>query len=422
MRQGALAAPLEAAFDEALARLGPFESGPLLAVGVSGGADSLALALLADRWARARGGRVVGLTVDHRLRPGSDAEAAQVAAWLAARGIDHRILRYEGPAPERNVQAEARAARYALLETWCRENACLHLLVAHHREDQAETVLLRLARGSGLDGLAGMAPLAERDACRVLRPLLAMPRAALAAYLEAAGQPWLEDPSNRAARFARARVRHALGAAGAGSARLFLAARNLGRARAALEAAVNELLGRAVALDPAGFALAAPEAFEAAPAEVRLRALSRLLTTIGGGAQAPRLERLERLADRLGESRTLAGCQVLPWRGRLLVCREAAAAAPLRPLVAGEATRWDGRFLVRLAPDAPAGLSIGAAGPGGPGALPAAAKASLPALFDLEGRVAVPHLGTCRAGSETWLAALVWKPNRALTLAGFTVA
>jgi tRNA(Ile)-lysidine synthase len=415
-------APLEAAFDEALARLGPFEEAPLLAVGVSGGADSLALTLLADRWARRRGGRAVGLTVDHRLRPGSREEAAQVAAWLAARGIAHQILVRQGPAPGRNLQEEAREARYKLLEAWCRENACLHLLVAHHREDQAETLLLRLARGSGLDGLAGMPALAERRACRVLRPLLAMPRARLAAYLEAAGQAWLEDPSNRAGRFARARVRHALGAAGAGSARLFLGARNLGRARTALEGAVDALLGRAVALDPAGFAVVEAEPIEAAPAELRLRALARLLTTIGGGTHPPRLERLERLAGRLGESRTLAGCRILPWRGRLLVCREAAAVAPLSPLAPGAALRWDGRFLVRLAPDAPEGLMVGAAGADLPGEVPAPVKASLPALFDLEGRVSVPHLGTCRAGSETWLAALVWQPNRALTQAGFTVA
>ncbi|MBX6369742.1 MAG: tRNA lysidine(34) synthetase TilS [Rhodospirillales bacterium] len=417
-----MSVPLEAQFAAALERFAPFEAAPLLAVGVSGGSDSLALALLADRWARERGGRAVGLTVDHRLRPDSDAEAAQVGAWLGARGIEHRILVREGPLPARNVQETARAARYELLEAWCRANGCLHLLLAHHREDQAETLVLRLGRGSGLDGLAGMAAVVERDACRILRPLLAFPRAALAAWLQAEGQAWIEDPSNRAERFARVRVRSALAAAGASPARLLLAARNLGRARAALEAEVDALLGRSVALDPAGFALADPDPLLGASEEVRLRALARLVTTVGGNEHPPRLERLERLASRLGESRTLGGCRVLPWRGRLLVCREPALVEPPVALEPGRTVRWDGRFLARLAPDAPRGLRLGAAGGGGPGAMPGPAKASLPALFDLEGRVAVPHLRLCREGSESWLAALVWKPRRKLTSAGFTVA
>jgi tRNA(Ile)-lysidine synthase len=414
--------PLEARFAERLDGLGPFESAPFLAVAVSGGADSLALTLLADAWAKRRGGRIIALTVDHRLREASGAEAAQVGAWLGARGIAHRILVREGAAPERNLQEAARAARYALLEAWCHANSCLHLVLAHHREDQGETLILRLGRGSGLDGLAAMPALGERGACRVLRPLLAFPRAVLAAYLEEKRQPWLEDPSNRADRFARVRVRQALDAAGASPARLILASRNLGRARAALEQEVDALLGRAVALDPAGFALADPDHFGRAAEEVRLRALARLVTTIGGNARPPRLERLERLAASLGESRTLAGCRVMPWRGRLLVCREPAATAAPVALEPGRTIDWDGRFIARLGARAPMGLRLGAAGPGHEGDMPGAAKASLPALRDLEGEVAIPHLRLGRAGSETWLAALVWRPKRPLTWAGFTVA
>jgi tRNA(Ile)-lysidine synthase len=413
---------LEARFAERLDRLGPFETAPFLAVAVSGGADSLALTLLADAWARRRGGRIAALTVDHRLREGSGAEAVRVGAWLAARGIAHQILVRDGAMPDRNLQEAARTARHALLEAWCRAHSCLHLLLAHHREDQAETLILRLGRGSGLDGLAAMAAVTERDACRLLRPLLGVPRAALASYLDEKGQPWLEDPSNRADRFARVRVRRALEVSGASPARLALAARNLGRARAALEHEVDQLLGRAVALEPAGFALADPDRFERAAEEVRLRALARLLTTIGGNVRPPRLERLERLAVAFGGSRTLAGCRVLPWRGRILVCREAAAVAPPVTLEPGMVAQWDGRFRARLDAGAPSGLRLGAAGPGHAGDFPAAAKASLPALLDLEGAVAVPHLELCRAGSETWLAALVWKPMRPLTWPGFTVA
>ena len=174
-----------------MAPFAPFEQHPLLAVAVSGGADSLALCLLADRWARARGGAVAALTVDHGLRPAAAAEAQRVAAWLAPLGIAHRTLVWR-PAPgTRNLQAAARDARYGLLEAWCRTAGCLHLLTAHHREDQAETFLLRLARGSGLDGLAAIAGVRETAHCRVLRPLLAVPRERLVAGMRERGQEWL---------------------------------------------------------------------------------------------------------------------------------------------------------------------------------------------------------------------------------------
>ncbi len=146
-----------AAFDALMAPLGPFEPAPRIAIAVSGGPDSLALCLLADRWARARGGVAFGLTVDHGLRPESGAEAAQVRRWLAARGMAHRTLRWKGAHPLSAIQEQARAARLALLTGWCRRAGVLHLLLGHQREDQAETALQRLVRGSGIDGLAAMA-------------------------------------------------------------------------------------------------------------------------------------------------------------------------------------------------------------------------------------------------------------------------
>ena len=148
----------DAAFDVLMAPLGPFEPAPRIAVAVSGGPDSLALCLLADRWARARGGAAFGLTVDHGLRLESAAEAAQVRRWLAGRAIARRTLRWKGGHTHSAVQEQARAARLALLTGWCRRAGVLHLLLGHQREDQAETALQRLVRGSGIDGLAAMAP------------------------------------------------------------------------------------------------------------------------------------------------------------------------------------------------------------------------------------------------------------------------
>ena len=437
------APPLDAtAFAWLMAPLGPFESRPFLAVAVSGGADSLALCLLADGWARARDGHVTALTVDHGLRVEASAEAARVGDWLAARGIRHHILAWRPPADLRNVQAMARAARYRLLLDWCGVAGCLHLLTAHHREDQAETLLLRLARGSGLDGLAAMAPCRETVSCRLLRPLLAVPRGRLTASLREVGQSWIEDPSNRDDTYARVRLRGSAGLLareGLSPARLAATARHLARARAALEDGVARLLARTVRLHPAGFAALAADRLVEAPPEIALRSLARLAATVGGADHPPRLERLERLfaalRDGLGAGRTLAGCRFLRWRGTVVVCRELAAVQPPQSLVPGQKLGWDGRFEVRLTADAPPGLSVGALGSAGFGrddpaaagdsTLPAAARATLPALRDLVGVAAVPHLNYTRPdfarGVSDGMVSVAFRPKRPLTAPGFTV-
>jgi tRNA(Ile)-lysidine synthase len=345
--------------------------------------------------------------------------------------------------PAGDIQAAARAARYRLLEGWCQSAGVLHLLTAHHREDQAETLLLRLARGSGLDGLAGMSALTERAQCRVLRPVLGMPRARLAATLADRGQDWIEDPSNADPAYARVRLRQAgdvLAAEGLGPERLADTALRLGRARQALEPASALLLARAAWIHPAGFAWLDAARLGAAPAEVRLRALAALIACVGGAVYPPRLQGLERLAQDLAlglsAGRTLGGCLVLPRRGRVLICREPEAAAP--PVAAAEAARvaWDGRFLA-LMPEAPeaidAGFEIGALGGASQNldaryldarsgsAIPPSARATLPAVR-LAGRViAIPHLGYSEAGGPI-APRLRFRPARPLTAAEFAVA
>ena len=365
---------LDALFASAMAQLGPFEPKPSLAVAVSGGADSLTLALLADRWARAHGGRVTALTVDHGLRSEAAAEARQVGRWLKAAKIRHVILRWNPPVPPKkqvmgarlaNLQSAARDARYELLTDWCREQAVLHLLLAHHRDDQAETLLLRLARGSGLEGLAAMAPLAERASVRLLRPLLGMGKEDLTAYLEARGQPWIEDPSNRDSANARVRMRKLLprlAEEGMSAARLAETAARLAQARAALEGATNRFLADAVAIYPEGYLRLDAGLLRLAEREIGLRALARAVACIGGQTYGPRMERLSRLYDRLcaagegpglGRGRTLGGCRILPARRidgdperHVLVVREPSVAAPPLPWRVGDAVSWDGRFRI----------------------------------------------------------------------------
>ena len=190
-----------------LGALGPFERRPEIAVAVSGGPDSMALAVLVQPWVEDRRGRLTALVVDHGLRAESAAEAASTARRLAALGIESRILRWDGPKPGSGIQAAAREARYRLLCGACRAAGILHLLLAHHAGDQAETIALRAERGSGRRGLAGMPAIREVESLRLLRPLLGVAKARLLATLGQRGIGWVEDPSNRDPRFARSRLR-----------------------------------------------------------------------------------------------------------------------------------------------------------------------------------------------------------------------
>ncbi len=187
--------------------LEPFEPAPKLAAGVSGGPDSMALALLADAWARDRGGRLLALVVDHGLRPEASAEAADSAARLRDRGIAARVLRLDDLPRGAALAQRARDARFSVLADACASEGILHLLLGHHAADQAETVLIRELGGSGPAGLAGMAPLAEQRSLRILRPLLEVPPVRLRKFLAAEGTGWVEDPSNRDQTALRPRLR-----------------------------------------------------------------------------------------------------------------------------------------------------------------------------------------------------------------------
>jgi tRNA(Ile)-lysidine synthase len=303
-------------FARAMRALGPFEEAPGLAVAVSGGSDSLALTLLAARWAASRGGRITAITVDHGLRPEAAGEARQVKRWLSARGIRHVTLRWRGPKPERGLPAAARDARYALLARYCRRHGLLHLLLAHQAEDLAETFLIRLGHGSGLIGLAAMASVTEFEGVRLLRPLLSVTRATLRATLQAQGQGWIEDPTNQDLNFERARLRAQmpqLQSQGIRVASAAATARALGRARARIEDRVAALLVH-MALQRDGRARLPRPLLLEAPRPLALQTLAGLLQTIGGQDYPPRGDALDRLLDWMesgtGRARTLAGCRI----------------------------------------------------------------------------------------------------------------
>ncbi len=392
---------------DALAR----RSGVILAV--SGGGDSVALLLAYADWLQARPDRPFSLvaTIDHGLRADSRTEAETVGRWCAGLGLSHDIVDIAPIDPGRNVQDQARRARYDALMRLAARRGCDTILTAHHRDDQAETLLIRLARGSGVDGLSAMAPETEWSGIAVMRPFINIAKERLLATLEARGHPFFDDPSNESDRFLRTRLRKMmpqLARDGLTRERLAATAARLRRARTALEIVTLDHLDRSAVLDPGGFATVDSHALVDAPEEIALRALSRLVLTVGGGPYPTQIEKIEGLYERIlvGNGKrfagaTLGGCRIVPERGRLLFVRELGRAngAEIR-LDPGEATVFDHRFQVGLPEDAPRGAVVRPLGvdgwshvgeAGARRALPAVAGRTLPAFFIDGALIAAPH-------------------------------
>jgi tRNA(Ile)-lysidine synthase len=349
-------------FAAAMARLGPFEDRPGIAVGVSGGPDSMALALLLQRWVALRGGSLQALVVDHRLRSSSTVEAGAVRDRLAGLGIAARVLTRVGSLPATGIQATARAARYALLEQATAAAGFLHLAVAHHRQDQTETIALRAAAGSGPRGAAGMAAVRELDRVRLIRPLLGVESQRLAALLVTRGVPWLEDPANRDPRFWRGRFRLAGGQNGLRSAAAPVPSR-----RQAIDRQLAAWLARHGRPHPLGFISAARDTIAALDDDLALPLLGRLVGVTAGGIWPPGSAQLDRLLAWLragsGRGRALGGVLVeRASSGLVRFVREPRAVAGAEQLLS-EGMLWDGRFRIDLA--SPMGhVTVRAAGPG----------------------------------------------------------
>ena len=342
------AAPVSAA--EARTLFAGLKSAPALLLAVSGGPDSTALMVLAARWRAAlgKGLRLVAVTIDHGLRAESRREARAAKTLAAQLGMRHRTMRWTGDKPATGLQEAARAVRYRLLAAAARAAGARHVLTAHTLDDQAETVLLRMARGSGLTGLGAMAretmladPSERRHAAEPLllvRPLLELPKARLIATLVASRIAYCEDPSNVDPRFTRARWREVmpvLAGEGLDARRLALLARRLRRAEAAIEFAVAVAAGavsQAVWPDGAPIVLDA-EKFIRLPEEVALRVLGRAIVHAAGELplRLGRLEALYGLLERPNSAsnsapphrvrRTLAGALITLAGGRLTIER-----------------------------------------------------------------------------------------------------
>ncbi|MEQ1715790.1 MAG: tRNA lysidine(34) synthetase TilS [Hyphomicrobium sp.] len=411
---------------------------------VSGGCDSMAMMHLASAWRMERGAGAPMfsvVTVDHALRAGSAAEADFVAAAATRLGFAHTTLTWSGVKPHTGIQAGARAARYRLLSDHLASHCWQTLAMAHTQDDQAETLLMRLARGSGLDGLAGMSQFRPAGSVTIVRPLLSFAKARLVATLVAMGEPWIEDPSNDNADFERVRVRQAraaLDAAGLGIEALALSARRLGRARAALDVATRDAVHRAgngFRIDDLGYAEVSWHWLMGLPEEVRLRVLARVIEALGGASRPLSLASLEAMTEglqwRMPSGRTLGGMvfsggsvSTVPGTcspgvpgalssDRVVITREFGrrqAPLPEVSLAPGEMMIWDNRFT--LASDAAneGSYTVRALGNDGlvrlkalgldPLPHPVRAMRSIPALWQGQHLAAVPLLGHFGDGPE----------------------
>ena len=331
-----------------------------VALAVSGGSDSMALLRLVHEWARfSPSPRLSILTVDHGLRLAAASEARQVAVWSAALGLAHQILTWDGPRPATGIQARARKIRYDLMAEWCSANAASVLMTAHTRDDQAETVLMRLMRTASIDSIAGIPRHGQWNGTRLFRPLLDHGRESLRDFLRAGGQGWIDDPSNDDRQFERVRLRAVLpdlAATGITPERL------AGLASECADMA-SELQRRAAewtaihAEEREGYCSLPREGFLTLPRELRVRVLARVIGHYGGGG-SPERDEVLRLAETMADvaSRwTLGGAVIWARKDRFLIGREAAriAAGPVIVPQSGEVL-WDRRYRV----SAPAGTVV----------------------------------------------------------------
>lgn len=417
-------------------RFGWFSKFNNVVVAVSGGSDSLALLHLVCRWQRTSSSarsvrlpRIIAVTVDHGLRPEAADEARQVATWSCELGVEHRKLIWHGEKPPSAIQDIARRARYRLIGTLIKDLPGRSLvLTGHTRDDQAETVLMRLARGSGPEGLAGIAARTEVYGYDLHRPLLDLTREDLRAFLRYTNVNWLDDPSNESAAFERIRVRknsQARLALGLNNAALARTAWRMARAHSALDDAANRFVWQMVQYDDIfrryGVVTWDGKCWELSD-EIAIRVLRRIIFCTGGQTNFPGLGQTENFFQKIsGEDftgTTLAGCRSMAMRKGddegtvLLFFREYGRFALPRVILSapGEIV-WDHRFRIRLAEVAGGEMEIAPLGQNIsalrkmdvsvssiPTGIPVAALETLPSLHANGRLVAVPSLGLHQAG------------------------
>ncbi len=316
-----------------------------LGVAVSGGGDSLALLNLLQEMYSKPDMVLRAVTVDHGLRAGSDAEAEMVAAHCAALGVTHRTLHWRDWDKAGNLQDEARQARYRLMAEWARSEGLEAIAIGHTADDQAETVLMRLARRSGVDGLSAMSARRETGDLLWLRPMLAIGRQDLRRYLLQAGVEWIEDPSNQDTRFDRIKARRAIGALsdmGIDAESLSVVAQNMRDARDALDAFAQNAARDSARISHGSVVFGRDKLLEL-PSEVQRRLWCHALDWVNPAPYPPRRSALAQLLDAVEaqQGTTLAGCAIKFRKDEVWLFREF---NPVSEHIVSHETAWDRRW------------------------------------------------------------------------------
>ena len=406
---------LSSEFSEIMNRIGYFEPAPALAVAVSGGADSMALLHLTNNWARTRNGKVTALTVNHNLRLEAADEARQVQKWCKNQEIEHHILNWQPPSPIlSSIQENARNARYQLMLDWCRANNVLHLLTAHHLDDQVETMFFRLTRGSGLEGLSAMSVQSVVSGVRLLRPLLTIPKARLLVTLEEEKQKWLEDSSNQNTLYTRVHIRQQLAQAKYNidlKERSNVVASKLGKFRNLLENNLVSQMTYSVFILYQGYAYINSHKFIKLEKEITLKALGNLIRTLSGSEHPPRTNKLEQLNNlirrkRLNSKYSIGGLLFETANENILVYRENKAMEEPVIIEFGVPALWDKRFVVKISLETKNSAPIRVQALGSKGLAEVRKNArhllknlppdriirTFPSLWSLEELLSVPHI------------------------------
>lgn len=325
-----------------------------IAVGVSGGADSLCLIFLLHDWVCANGGTLTALTVDHQLRENSTAEAQQVQQWLVQKNIRHHILTWVHKKKICGLQATARKARYQLMEEWCLHNQATYLATAHHADDQQETLLQRLAKGSGLKGLCCITPKVQRPFGTLIRPLLTVSKRDLEATLHEKGHTYITDPSNQNTQFDRVRWRemapklHDLGLTHHSITKTI---RRLQIANTTLDDLTDQCLHQRATLSSLGYATFNTNHSKGihwadVHTEIRHRCLIRLLLCIGNRDYAPPYEVIDhldqKLLSRYFTGHTAGGCHIFWHQKKIFITKESRQPSQEQSFHFGQI--WDDRF------------------------------------------------------------------------------
>ena len=313
-------------------------------VAVSGGADSLCLTLLLQEFCKKNNIQLTALTVNHNIRKESEKEAEDVHSFCEKNGVFHVILENTELIGDKSVEEEARRIRYNLLTDYCQKEFISHLFVAHQMEDQVETFLARLARGSGVDGLSAIKAITQKNGVTIVRPFLDVLKKDITSFLLKNSIEWIEDPMNQDMQYERVKWRKflpELEKKGLSKEFISLSTKRLARVQETLNWVVQEAIKSSVSYFNEGYALINKDIYLTYPEEVKIRVLSDVVKSIGQTEKMISLELLERVVFDFPKKTTLANCILIPHKKGIFVAKEYSKMEKRKKIKANTIVKWD---------------------------------------------------------------------------------